>query len=118
MPLITHAGNVGFTDRIGTGGEATSALSSLLLSKKPKGRPVTPDLTAASSDQNRAAAEATSEVTAACILLQRLLRGRAVQNIMYEGRFRRRELIMELRTADEIMAHEAIKDAVQVSELF
>jgi hypothetical protein len=29
--------------------------------------------------------------------MQRLIRGRAVQNVMYEGRFRRRELIAELR---------------------
>jgi hypothetical protein len=33
----------------------------------------------------------------AATLLQRLLRGRAVQNTMYEGRLRRYELIQELR---------------------
>jgi hypothetical protein len=33
-------------------------------------------------------------------LLQRLIRGRAVQNIMFEGRYRRRELIAELQAAD------------------
>ena len=34
---------------------------------------------------------------AAATLLQRLLRGRAVQNIMYEGKSRHRELIAELQ---------------------
>jgi hypothetical protein len=29
--------------------------------------------------------------------MQRLLRGRAVQNVMYEGKERRRELIKEMR---------------------
>jgi hypothetical protein len=38
---------------------------------------------------------------AALTLLQRLIRGRAVQNIMFEGKFRRRELIQELKTADQ-----------------
>lgn len=37
------------------------------------------------------------ELENAVILLQRLLRGRAVQNIMYEGKDRRLELIQELR---------------------
>merc|ERR1712000_569386 len=35
------------------------------------------------------------------VLLQRLIRGRAVQNTMFEGRYRRAELISELRAADE-----------------
>ncbi|GFR51855.1 hypothetical protein Agub_g14325, partial [Astrephomene gubernaculifera] len=41
---------------------------------------------------------------AAVVLLQRLLRGRAAQNIMYEGRMRRQELIDELRLADGLSA--------------
>ena len=44
----------------------------------------------------------------AMVLLQRLIRGRAVQNVMYEGRYRRRELIHELRRADEWEAAEAL----------
>ena len=37
------------------------------------------------------------ELQAAVVLLQRLLRGRAVQSEMYEGRVRRQELIEELK---------------------
>ena len=39
-------------------------------------------------------------------LFQRLIRGRAVQNQMYEGKERRLELIRELRAADEAKANE------------
>jgi hypothetical protein len=35
----------------------------------------------------------------AIIFLQKLLRGRAIQNMMYEGRMRRKELIEELKAA-------------------
>ena len=38
---------------------------------------------------------------AAAVLLQRLLRGRAAQNVMYEGKARRLELITELRMEEE-----------------
>lgn len=38
----------------------------------------------------------------AIILLQKLLRGRAVQNMMYEARDRRRELLRELRYEEEL----------------
>jgi len=41
-------------------------------------------------------------LTIACVILQKLIRGRAVQNVMYESRYRRNELIMELRAADEM----------------
>jgi hypothetical protein len=37
------------------------------------------------------------ELLAAVVLLQRLLRGRAVQSEMYEGRVRRQDLIDELK---------------------
>ncbi len=40
---------------------------------------------------------ADGERNAAAILLQRLLRGRAVQNVLFEGKTRRLELIQELR---------------------
>jgi hypothetical protein len=39
----------------------------------------------------------------ALVLLQKLLRGRAVQNMMYEGKEKRRELIKELREATSIL---------------
>ncbi|KAH8073877.1 hypothetical protein JL721_2424 [Aureococcus anophagefferens] len=44
-------------------------------------------------------------------LFQRLIRGRAVQNQMYEGKERRLELIRELRAADEARAAETDDDA-------
>eukprot|EP00873_Tetraselmis_striata_P037432 jgi/Tetstr1/457696/TSEL_044243.t1 len=44
---------------------------------------------------------------AAATLLQRLLRGRAVQNIMYEGKTRRLELIQELRLEETAQQREA-----------
>jgi hypothetical protein len=80
-------------------GSNTSDQNSLL-SKKPKGRPPTPDLTI---DINGEPLQDTSNVTAAVVMLQKLIRGRAVQNIMFEGRFRRRELIAELRSADDYL---------------
>ncbi|GIL52182.1 hypothetical protein Vafri_8117, partial [Volvox africanus] len=47
---------------------------------------------------------------AALVLLQRLLRGRAAQNIMYEGRLRRQELIDELRLSERLSADGAQLD--------
>ncbi|RLN50875.1 hypothetical protein BBJ28_00016876, partial [Nothophytophthora sp. Chile5] len=44
------------------------------------------------------------DVTDAVRLLQKLLRGRAVQNMMFEGKERRSELIAELRAADDQLA--------------
>jgi hypothetical protein len=72
-----------------------------LLSKKPKERPSTPDLTC---DENGDPVVDNQDFVAALLMIQKLIRGRAVQNIMFEGRFRRRELILELRTADEYLA--------------
>lgn len=39
----------------------------------------------------------------AVLLLQRLIRGRAVQNVMFEGKERRKELIRELRIAKQVL---------------
>lgn len=38
----------------------------------------------------------------AVLLLQKLIRGRAVQNVMFEGKERRKELIRELRLAKRV----------------
>ena len=38
--------------------------------------------------------------TLALVLLQKLVRGRAVQNMMFEGKERRAELISELRESE------------------
>ena len=72
--------------------------TSALMQSRPKPRPPTPDLTR-NRDEN--ALEEAEEYEAAVILLQRLLRGRASQNNSYEGRYRRSELIAELRAAAE-----------------
>ena len=77
-----------------TAGPATAR--NLLLNRKPKGRPRTPDFTS-----NRQHEVESSPLFSAVILLQKLIRGRAVQNSMFEGRYRRRELINELRSVDE-----------------
>jgi hypothetical protein len=67
-----------------------------LLNKKPKGRPRTPDITAVDRTESD-----NLPLYAAVALLQRLIRGRATQNSMFEGRYRRSELIAELRAADD-----------------
>ena len=59
-------------------------------------RPATPDV----GDKNQQEVDFQISVT----LLQRLLRGRAVQNTMFEGKERRIELIRELRAADAAAA--------------
>ena len=78
-----------------------------------KGRPVTPDLTR--DQQTGHKYDARHDISAACTLLQRLIRGRSVQNVMYEGRLRRAELINELRTADDFAASQAQETAVEVA---
>lgn len=78
------------------GAAAGSKQPSLLLAKKPKGRPRTPDVTTVDRTEND-----NLPLYAAITLLQRLVRGRATQNAMFEGRYRRTELIAELRAADD-----------------
>jgi len=58
--------------------------------QKPPERPKTPTITGNESDED--------EVDLAAILIQRLIRGRIVQNMMYRGKERRLQLIEELRT--------------------
>lgn len=54
------------------------------------------------------------KLQASIILLQRLIRGRAVQNIMFEGKYRRRELINELKMADEMKSSHHDVDNVKL----
>jgi len=83
--------------------------------KGVRGRPRTPDLTV--NEEGASTVELDNQpLRAACILLQRLIRGRAVQNVMYEGRIRRTELIKELRSADEALARERAKSVAEISE--
>ena len=58
--------------------------------------------------------EQDEEVEVACVLLQRLLRGRAIQNMVYAGKERRLELIRELQAApDEAAAADDDDDAAE-----
>lgn len=79
---------------ISTPGPVTT--KNLLLSRKPKGRPRTPDYTS-----NKLLEAENLPLYSSVVLLQKLIRGRAVQNSMFEGRYRRRELINELRSVDD-----------------
>ena len=79
---------------------------------KDTGRPITPDLTV---DNEGVPLDAGQELRQAVVLLQRLIRGRAVQNVMYEGRMRRAELIHELRSADETLEAQGHESAVDVA---
>jgi hypothetical protein len=112
---------------LGGGGGQQQPKFGTLLSKKPKGRPPTPDLTRdrtqvyvppEDEDLSPVLQQAPKppveeispfkfdhEFQLAVTLLQRLIRGRAVQNIMFEGKYRRRELIAELKAADETEAN-------------
>jgi len=75
------------------------------------GRPRTPDLL---SNPEAGSQISNQPLRAALVLLQRLIRGRAVQNIMYEGRLRRAELIAELRNADDVLAQEVVMSAAEL----
>lgn len=46
----------------------------------------------------------------AIILLQRLIRGRAIQNMMFEGKEKRLDLIAELRATEEWKASSELEE--------
>uniref|UniRef100_A0A7S3S6L9 Cilia- and flagella-associated protein 91 n=1 Tax=Emiliania huxleyi TaxID=2903 RepID=A0A7S3S6L9_EMIHU len=74
--------------------EEREAVLALYRDAKPVERPPTPEPLADESEaEDGAAAEAA-------LLLQRLLRGRAVQNLMYAAKERRLELLAELRSEE------------------
>ena len=78
-------------------GMTVPGTSSISMKKTVK-RPPTPDFTKTDRGEKH---QDNQPVYAAILLLQRLIRGRAIQNVMYEGRYRRRELIAELRRSEE-----------------
>jgi len=80
--------------------------------KTVKGRPTTPDLTV---DENGNQISDNIEFYNSCVFLQRLIRGRAIQNIMFENKLRRSELINEIRVADEQLLAQSPKSAVVVN---
>jgi len=87
--LIEESKNSGSTDKSKSGAANVPAW----LKKKTK--VVRPDTPVVEEPANQAS-------TNAIIVLQKLLRGRAVQNMMYEARDRRRELLRELRYEEEL----------------
>ena len=72
--------------------EQKEAMLAAYRDTKPVERPPTPTAPPVDADE---------EMESGCILLQRLLRGRAIQNMMYEGKERRLELIHELRSDED-----------------
>jgi len=126
-------GGAGSRPQTGSGGTGKqSSILTALLAKKPKGRPPTPDFTSdrilapapvpemedeaddmppPPEDDTNYELKNNVEFQAAMVLLQRLIRGRAVQNIMFEGKCRRRELIDELKMADADEEAELSKEA-------
>eukprot|EP01135_Chromosphaera_perkinsii_P012450 Nk52_evm61s2657 gene=Nk52_evmTU61s2657 len=78
--------------------------------EKPPERPPTPHCDAPSIEQEN--------MEASVIFLQRLIRGRAIQNIMFQGKERRLELIRELRSTHAILEAEAeIKEQTKTAAL-
>jgi hypothetical protein len=79
-------------------------------------RPATPSVDDEDEDEDE------EQVNSAVLLVQKLLRGRAVQNMMFEGKERRLGLIKEIRDAEappgsEIARAEAEADAERALEL-
>lgn len=86
--------------------EQKEALLAAYRDTKPIERPPTPTVMPPEHDE---------AMEHAVILLQRLLRGRAVQNTMYEGKERRLELIKELRTDELYTAAQDEDDSTALS---
>lgn len=85
-----------------TGKEPSKPLRFLQKVEKPIPRPPTPTVEKPSEDGE--------EAELAAILLQKVLRGRAVQNLMYEGKEKRIELIREVRSTHALQnAEQQIK---------
>lgn len=54
----------------------------------------------------------------AIILLQRLIRGRAMQNMMFEGKEKRLDLITELRLTEEWKSQTDLPEEKQLIEAY
>lgn len=73
-------------------------------------RPRTPGCREIQRNDNQDELEAQDQRRRAIILLQRLLRGRAKQNMMFEGKEKRLDLIAELRATEEWKASSEIEE--------
>jgi hypothetical protein len=54
----------------------------------------------------------------AIILLQRLIRGRAIQNMMFEGKEKRLDLISELRATEEYKNSSDLQEEKNLIEIY
>ena len=85
--------------------------------EQPRVRPPTPTIFDEEEETNQqAAAHDDDDVNLAAITLQRLIRGRAMQNEMFEGRERRRELIVELRSTHALRDNEKVLKEAELTE--
>ncbi|KAI9209223.1 solute carrier, TRAMD3 or PAT1-domain-containing protein [Polychytrium aggregatum] len=75
--------------------------------EKPPQRPETPTI--------EGSTEIEDEMELAALLLQGLIRGRIVQNLMYQGKERRLQLIGELRTRQTIRKANEVSEAAQAA---
>lgn len=73
-------------------------------------RPNTPVHKGADHKKDRATLEMEDKKRRAIILLQRLIRGRAQQNMMFEGKEKRLDLITELRATEEWKAQSELPE--------
>ena len=94
----------------GDTGEAEGAASTTPPWKKKQEKTVRPPTPRAPSYC------ANDEVENAIVLLQKLLRGRAVQNLMFEGKEKRLELIRELRCTEDEDPHALREDDIERKE--
>lgn len=69
--------------------------------KQIKVRSKTPTIKEFQRNDNGEELEMLDQRNRGIILLQRLLRGRAIQNMMFEGKEKRLDLIAELRATEE-----------------
>ena len=81
-----------------TAHSTTSATASTMAKKSTKSTIVRPPTPVAVEEQSAESAAKDRAIS----LLQRLIRGRAVQNMMYEAKRRHRDLIRELRYDEDV----------------
>eukprot|EP00912_Choanoflagellata_sp_UC4_P001146 UC4_evm3s712 len=81
----------------------------LIKVEKPPERPATPEVRAPVEDE---------EKYRSVLLLQQLIRGRKEQNLMYEGKEARKELIAELRTTHALRKAEIDEKLAERQDLF
>ena len=73
-------------------------------------RPKTPVYRDTQRNLTRDQLEKEEKKDKAIILLQRLVRGRAIQNMMFEGKEKRLDLIAELRATEEWKASSEMEE--------